>query len=384
MATNLTIQAVTEHPTASTLDSNDPHTFTHVNTGNDPGTVVVLISSVGAGAPDDVAGVTYGGSAMTRVRSDASTDGDEDGRTYIYILSGASLPTGDQTVSIDKTPGATTWAACITIDEELVVTDHDGTGNVQANPSVTLTNPNEYTGMIFGVIFSGQNATTGVTAITDAAGSITHLVFAEIDVGNQVVRATRTNQIHDDSFVFGWTMGSEDCAFSAVYLTKSSVGQVSKPNTTVQGARTLAGASRHAALSDNSDDTYVAGNSATDDICGIEDLVNPNVDTGHILWVRNSGSAGTGTGTLELWQGDPTAGGVEVTDFTGLAGGIEPPGDFGFDIPELEAANITDYADLYIRYSKPSGTASRVVREVWLEVPAAPSGGPIIVMMASA
>lgn len=105
----------------------DPYTaHTHTPVGTPIG--VLCGASHGISATGLVSSVTYGGTAMTLVRTQTDTAG-EPGWTGVYFL-GASVPTGAQTVSWDLTSASTTdiQFSCIT-----VTAAGGGTGTTQDN-----------------------------------------------------------------------------------------------------------------------------------------------------------------------------------------------------------------------------------------------------------
>lgn len=208
----VTFDAVTEN-----IQAADPQDFTHTPVGT-PRAAAVFIAH-NTISTDIVVGVTYGGTSMTRVVSHVDTAG-EPGRSYAYFL-GSSIPTGAQTVSIDRTQNtqsvvayAVTWTAAG--DTEVI--DSDGiSGGDPANPQVTLS----YGGreaVSAGIIHSGINLPANLTELGDQTRMGDH------DYGNQIVVCSRltTAQTADDTF--GWTAAAEDVAFSAIAIAEVVVG----------------------------------------------------------------------------------------------------------------------------------------------------------------
>lgn len=207
----VTVDVVTENVQAA-----DPQTFSHAGGGSPEG--VLLLIAHNSISTDIIDGpVTYGGTAMTRVRSDADTAG-EPGRSYIYFL-GSSVPTGTQTVSIGRTQATQTMVVyCVTLNGNgnLEVIDNDGiAGGDPANPQVTLQFSSREA-MSFGVIHSGLNLPANLAELGDQTRLGDH------DYGNQIVVASRltTAQTSDDTF--GYTSSAEDVAFSACAVAESS------------------------------------------------------------------------------------------------------------------------------------------------------------------
>src|SRR5690349_21415106 len=98
---------------------------------------VVLIHQ-DASATDQVSGVTYGGVAMTRIRSDSEST--EAGRVYIYFLDGVA--TGTQNVIMTTTSTSTKQLVVGTVsasDIVYVAGHNSGTSASVANPSWSIT-----------------------------------------------------------------------------------------------------------------------------------------------------------------------------------------------------------------------------------------------------
>jgi hypothetical protein len=207
----IAFDAGSEHPTPTGTLS-DPTEWTHTPAGTPRGIVVLLAHTTSSS--DIVLAVTYGGVAMTRVRTDADVVG-EVGRTYIYFL-GSALPVGVQTISVDRTEATSPmWGAgaTLTASADLEVIDHDGLAADQADPQVTL----QFGGrgaISFSVVCSGHNAPS---ALTDLAS---HSRIHDIDFGTLAGVASRltTAQTTDDTI--GYTATSEDVALSAVAIAE--------------------------------------------------------------------------------------------------------------------------------------------------------------------
>lgn len=203
----VTFDAVTED-----VGAGDPRNFTHTPVGTPRAVVLIVVHN--ASSADIMVGATYGGVAMTRVRTDADTAG-EPGRSYIYFL-GSSIPTGAQTVSEDRTGAvATAVSYCVTFtaSADTEVIDHDGTNGDIANPQVTL----QFGGreaVTVGGIHSGLNLPANLAELGDQTRMGDH------DWGNQIVVASRltTAQTSDDTF--GYTGAAEDTALSVAAIAE--------------------------------------------------------------------------------------------------------------------------------------------------------------------
>jgi len=125
--------------TDTTESTANPQTWTHTPVGTPKAVIVTITQPDNTG--DEVSGVTYGGVAMTRVRSDASTQA-EAGRTYLYFL-GTGIPTGAQTISVSRSATIAPQqhhAFTFTADGDTVVDSHSFANiGIVANPSTTAT-----------------------------------------------------------------------------------------------------------------------------------------------------------------------------------------------------------------------------------------------------
>lgn len=120
-------------------------TWTHTPVGTPRGVLLAIVQ--GGGTGDQVSTVTYGGVAMTRVRSDINATA-ELGRTYLYFL-GSGIPTGAQTVSVTSTGTTPKYAVSHTFTanaDTFVVASNGADLGVTANPSLTVTFPTTVAG----------------------------------------------------------------------------------------------------------------------------------------------------------------------------------------------------------------------------------------------
>lgn len=129
------------------------------------------------------------------------------------------------------------------------------------------------------------------------------------------------------------------------------------------------------------DDTTIASadNSSPDDadLRLSDPAASPVVDTGHILraaWNKSAAGGHAINAVLELWQGVPGTGSLVATLSVTNIGDTEVVSTY--TLSTGEAANISDYTDLYLRVSRqgdtggpPGNRRSLVVDFVELEVP---------------
>jgi hypothetical protein len=221
--------AATENAAAA-----DPQNFTHTPSGTPRG-VLVYISHNTVGS-DIVNGVTYGGVAMTEAGF-ADDDTGELGACQVWFL-GSSIPTGAQTVSIDRTESTTSvWAVAITVtaaaDTEIIDTDttQQGDANI-ANPAVTM-NHGARSALAF---FGGMNGVNAPGSITDAAGQTR---IHDHDFGATSGVVSRKNSAGTGDTTMGFTIATNSLAMIGV-----SVAEVAGSGVTVEpgvGALTLTG-----------------------------------------------------------------------------------------------------------------------------------------------
>lgn len=197
------------------IAATDPLTFSHTPVGTPKGVVVTI--GHGVLSADNVAGVTYGGVAMTRRQTNVDT-ATEPGGVYVYTLH-TLIPTGAQTVSVDWTTGNTNakHLCCLTFTtDEGTDTEFVSAGGVSENiqsPSFGLSAASDgRTSIGVAVQYTG-------TASPGTAGTDTTLVhtYDMTAFGVAVVRQTTPTA---GAFTISITnSGSDDNAFSAVNLT---------------------------------------------------------------------------------------------------------------------------------------------------------------------
>lgn len=185
--------------------------WTHTPVGV-PGAVVVLIPQ-GINT-DQVSAVTYGGVALSRVRSDTRAV-TETCRVYIYFL-GSGIPTGAQTVAVTTTGTNPMWPQAITYTaaQNTVVNVQAGLdAGIIANPSLALS-PTAQAGLAY-VCASGLNApvSTPQAGLTQAAARDLGTISGHM--GYKVVSAGATT--------VGWTSAIDDVCHAGVGITELAV-----------------------------------------------------------------------------------------------------------------------------------------------------------------
>jgi hypothetical protein len=187
---------------------------THTPSGTPKG-VLVFIASRGATGADQVSGVTYGGVTMERVEFKGVTTA-QTGSSYIYFL--ASPPTGAQTVKVTVSGATKKYVACVTITAtgSVAVDAHGGLGEAGVtNPSITLATTASTETIIYGVTFSGEEASgvtpgTGYTQVYEVAIESEGSGAMTDNVMRKTVNGTGGN------IAVSWTWNNDSCAACAV------------------------------------------------------------------------------------------------------------------------------------------------------------------------
>ncbi len=195
--------------------------WTHTPAGTPKGVAVIVVQE---GSTDQVSGVTYGGSVLSRVRSDVRTAA-EPGRVYIYFL-GASIPTGAQTVQVTLTGTADTNAVSLTVtssaDTAVDVSDGLDAGII-LNPSLSISPT--VAAVIFYGIFSGLAA-----PVTTVQTGSTHVIGK--DYGVDSAMWARKSVAGGGATTIGYTAASDDVCHSALAIKEwTATPVVATPDT---------------------------------------------------------------------------------------------------------------------------------------------------------
>lgn len=193
--------------------------FTHTPVGTPRGVVVVVVDGVSS---DQVVGVTYGGTAMIEVPlSPAIEIAGELGSVHGFFL-GASIPTGAQTVAIDRGDATNYIASCfsVTAAADTEVFDTSAATANAANPSVTLTG-SASAGFACGGLFSGAGTLPGITPGTNYSNGQEGDNGAEVFGTSFFSAALPTGDV-----TYNWTASSNDFAILGVLLNESAAGGV--------------------------------------------------------------------------------------------------------------------------------------------------------------
>jgi hypothetical protein len=123
------------------------------------------------------------------------------------------------------------------------------------------------------------------------------------------------------------------------------------------------------ALSDELDSTYISAVQQKANYGQLSALVDPVIHTGHVIRVREQSGSGTGQAVANLFQGDPTLGGTQIAGAAVSESGT--PTEWTLTLSEAQAANITDYTNLWWEITRGSGTFQGNIIEWRFEVPTA-------------
>ena len=202
-------------PTAGTGTLSWTHTPVDTPTG-----VLVLIAQGDNTSDDTVTAVTYGGVTMHEIPQSPviHATGSEDGVLYGYFLAGREIPTGAQTVSVTVT-GTREKQACAF---SLVGANTDmlylagvaalDSGGV-ANPSVSVPTPSACETFVAGVLHSGHDAASSVTAGSSFTEVHEHDFSADVC---SFIR--RTSNSTGGATTVDWTATSEEAGILAVAI----------------------------------------------------------------------------------------------------------------------------------------------------------------------
>lgn len=333
--------ASSESHTGTTGSANEASfSWTHAG-GASPRGVVIFVINLDASTAT-ATGVTYGGVDVPAVTGAVATDtAGEVGRCTAFFL-GSGVPTGSQTVVVNRTNNANVlYAVCATVTAQsgwttavneggIVLLQNDGTLAVQSVSDGGAATAS----MRFAAGMSGL-------AAPPAAGTGSTLLQS-IDLGAQGAAFCRETTAGTGARNVGFTSGtSDDRAF--VHL---AVYEIAPPTQTSVARVSLAS---------------LGG--------------TPSVDTGHSIMARVRKQSGLGLVTLRaaLYEGaNNRSGDLESNGLPTSLTTVTLP------IPEANAANITDYSNLEIRFWGYSSTSDTVVvelAEIWLETPEVTPGG---------
>jgi hypothetical protein len=192
--------------------------WTHTPVGTPRGVLVFIVQ---AGSADQISAVTYGGVSLGRVAF-LSHPTAVFSAVYAYFL-GASIPTGPQTVEVTVTGGNTRRAGAFAVvapTDTAVVDFETILSDSLADPSTVLgvTGRTVWAAISF---YSGQDAVTGITPLTDWTDTLEHNFF-----GSESCGWYRYNISDTADVTAGWTQTADSVAAIAVALAEVAVGAV--------------------------------------------------------------------------------------------------------------------------------------------------------------
>lgn len=322
--------------------------------------LVFVVTYANSGAAIE-SGVTWNGAAMSLLYSGADTN-TEPGIVRAYFLD--NIGTGAVTVTrTNNTVVCVGYAISISAAQKTEVAQTktvggDGTVNTNANTSTAGT------------------ATSGLYALDDGSPGTSSMRFAAAFTGNATPLAagTGSTQIQtNDQTAFGSSLvyetsagqGSRNVGFEAISDDLAVVAVAVR-----EAIRTGTGALTLRPLTVAGSGTHYRSTSVAE--VSLASASAPSVDTGHNIKVRARVTSGAGTAVLKaaLYEGASNRSGDLSTSAltTSLA-------NYTLAISEANAANITSYADLSIRFwGYDSGGAALTfeVDSIHLETPEGP------------
>lgn len=195
-------------------------TWTHTPTGTPKGVVVAITQPLGS--TDEVSAVTYGGVALSRVRSTARTT-TEAMRVYLYFL-GSGIPTGAQTVSVTSTGTTAKQGHCFTMtttdgSDTVVDADNGSDLGIIANPSLTVTHSGTLNSWVgYGIHGYGGAAVPNLTASAARQANLT-LGFGHDPGAATAETYYRTGAAAASSSTYGYTtLASDDQVIAALVV----------------------------------------------------------------------------------------------------------------------------------------------------------------------
>lgn len=202
------------------------NTTTHTPVGVPRGVVVQLAQ---IGAADDIAGVTYGGVEMQRIRYDVESVGGETGQSWIYFL-GSGIPSGPQSLVISWASPllqeVAAWCSTLLANGNTEIAAHTGlTGDPLANPSATLATAADFAGTVFAVMFHGDSTPSNIVPRPDYTPLAGSNPSGE-PLSSSASAVALYGRTWDANIEVGWTAPSDDVAMSAVAVRQVTAADV--------------------------------------------------------------------------------------------------------------------------------------------------------------
>lgn len=215
--------------------SADPFNFSHDPSSTSPIGALVFIATR-LSTSDDIAAVTYGGTAMSRVEFAQDTAGSEDMAVHAFFL-GSGISTGSATVAIDQEStgsGVTHRAVAVTVNGagNSTVAGSTFTVGAQTNPEVTIdTDTTESLRYAFlasgrGEVNQGPGTDGCADTNAEAGGSnafdCTDQSFvADHDFGNETMNCWRQTSPSTGSFTLASWQDPDETALVGVALAEA-------------------------------------------------------------------------------------------------------------------------------------------------------------------
>jgi len=155
------------------------------------------------------------------------------------------------------------------------------------------------------------------------------------------------------------------------------MAQNARPDADIQvGGWSSTGANLFSVLDESSanDADYIsqAGTSfSPDGVVTLSNVTDPVSSSGHKIWARCKGSTAAGTVVVNLYQGDPTAGGTLVATLTTTTL-TTSFADYSYTLSAGEANAISNYNSLYLEFFSGADFNTVYCSQAWFECPDAP------------
>ncbi len=196
--------------------------FTATGAGSPKGVQVAVVTF--ADTSDLTSSVTYGGMAMTRVGSGAATDtAGEPGRIDLFHL-GSGIPTGDQSIVVNRTNNATVMYAMAVAQSAAIDTAIAGLGTISEDSTFDEVNVDDGSpgtnSVRYFAYYTGANSIHGPGSnssrdLTIDIGNYVAGLFSEITAGQGSRPVGPTTAAIDDCAAVYWAV-KESSGSSAI------------------------------------------------------------------------------------------------------------------------------------------------------------------------
>lgn len=211
----------------------DPVSWTHTVTAAPKG--VIVFTSNYTSSTDYVSGVTYGGTALTKI-AEAYDSAGEPTRVQAWFL-GSGVYTTSTTVQVDFTSETDEdydlLCVTVTANGDVSVEDYETLSESQANPQVTL-ETSDKTCLTIGCLASGMGVYENFTPLSGMT------LITYVDSGAELRRWDMQTTASTADFTYGFTVSNDDTALVALALTATVGGTWPDPSPLLQSSEAIA------------------------------------------------------------------------------------------------------------------------------------------------